>query len=214
MRPHHVGVRKMRDWPIRVVPRFPVAVFLDRDGTINVDTHYPYRLEDLEFLPGALPALSALAALPVNIVVVSNQAGIALGMYTLEAMAAFNRELRRQVAEAGGRIDAFYYCPHLERKNLRPGEQPCPCSKPAPGMLLEAAADFGLDLSRSMFAGDKASDIEAGIAAGCYTILLASTRLTVKPSPDYVAPDLSAVVPIVHDLLDRRVALSGRHRTG
>ncbi len=117
----NLGVRKMRDWPKRVVPHNRVAVFLDRDGTINVDTHYPYRVSELEFLPGVLSALNALAALPVDIIVVSNQAGIALGMYTLDAMAAFNAELRRRVAESGGRIDAFYYCPHLERKNLRPG---------------------------------------------------------------------------------------------
>lgn len=204
----------MRDWPIRVVPRFPVAVFLDRDGTINVDAHYPHRLEDLEFLPRALSSLKALAALPAHIIVVSNQAGIALGMYTAEAMAAFNGELRRRVAEAGGRIDAFYYCPHLERKNLGLGEPPCPCSKPAPGMLLEAAADFGLDLSGSIFVGDKYTDVEAGIAAGCSTILVTSTRLTAEPSPDYVVSDLSAVVPIVHDLLERGVALSGSHRSG
>ena len=199
----------MRDWPIRVVPRYPVAVFLDRDGTINVDGHYPYRLEDLEFLPRALSSLKALAALPAHIIVVSNQAGIALGMYTLEAMSAFNGELRRQVVEAVGRIDAFYYCPHLERKNLGPGEPPCPCSKPAPGMLLEAAADFGLDLSGSIFVGDKSSDVEAGLAAGCSTILVTSTGLAAESSPDYVVPDLSAVVPIVHNLLERRVALSG-----
>lgn len=203
----------MREWPNRVVPRFPVAVFMDRDGTINVDTHYPHRLEDLEFLPSALPALRALAELPVHIIVVSNQAGIALGKYTTEAMIAFNAELRREVAKACGRIDAFYYCPHLERKNLRLGEQPCACSKPAPGMLFEAAADFGVDLSRSIFVGDKSSDIEAGMAAGCYTILVPSTRSAAKANPDYIAPDLRAVVPIVHDLVDRAIALSGTHRT-
>jgi D-glycero-D-manno-heptose 1,7-bisphosphate phosphatase len=195
-----------------------VAVFLDRDGTINVDTHYPHRLEDLEFLPGALSALSALAKLPVHVIVVSNQAGIALGMYTREVMAAFNRELRRKVEESCGHIDAFYYCPHLERKNLRPGERLCACSKPAPEMLVEAAADFSLDLSRSILVGDKSSDIEAGIAAGCYTILVASPhavaspRLAAKASPDYTVPDLSAAVPIIQDLSDR-VVLSGRHRT-
>jgi histidinol-phosphate phosphatase family domain/HAD-superfamily hydrolase, subfamily IIIA len=202
----------MRDWPIRVVSRFPIAVFLDRDGTINVDTHYPFRLDDLELLPCALSALNALAALPVQIIVVSNQAGIALGMYTHEEMATFNAELRRRVVLAGGRIDAFYYCPHLERKNLGLTEQPCPCSKPAPGMLLEAAADFGLDLSRSMIAGDKPSDVEAGIAAGCYTILVASKRLVLATSPDYVVSDLSALIPIVHGLVDRRARLSGSHR--
>jgi D-glycero-D-manno-heptose 1,7-bisphosphate phosphatase len=203
----------MRDWPNRVIPRNRVAVFLDRDGTINVDTHYPYRVSELEFLPGALFALNALAVLPVDIIVVSNQAGIALGMYTLDAMAAFNAELRRRVVESGGRVDAFYYCPHLERKNLRHGERPCLCSKPAPGMLLEAAADFELDLSRSMFVGDKSSDVEAGIAAGCYTILIDAALRTAGTSPDYVVPNLPAVVPIVDDLLEHRVALPSRHST-
>jgi D-glycero-D-manno-heptose 1,7-bisphosphate phosphatase len=167
----------------------------------------------LEFLPGALSALKALAALSVDIIVVSNQAGIALGMYTLDAMSAFNAELKRRAAKEGGRIDAFYYCPHLERKNLRHGEKPCLCSKPAPGMLLEAAVDFELDLSRSVFAGDKSSDVEAGIAAGCYTILIAPTRPGAAVSPDYVVSNLSAVVPIVDDLLEHRVAMSSRHRT-
>ncbi len=92
-------------------------------------------------------------------------------------------------------------------------EQPCLCSKPAPGMLLEAAADFELDLSRSSFVGDKPSDVEAGIAAGCCTILIAPARLTEGVSPDYVVPNLPAVVPIVDGLLEHPVALSGRHRT-
>jgi D-glycero-D-manno-heptose 1,7-bisphosphate phosphatase len=169
-------------------------------------------LEDLTLLPGALSAFKALSSLPVHVIVVSNQAGIALGMYTTKEMAAFNRELRGRVAEAGGRIDAFYYCPHLERKNLAAGEQPCRCSKPAPGMLLEAAADLGLDLSRSIFVGDKNSDVEAGIAAGCYTVLIASAPLTtVEPSPDYVIGDLTALIPIVHDLLDHRAAIPASH---
>ena len=80
-------------------------------------------------------------------------------------------------------------------------------------MLFEAAEDFGLDLSRSIFVGDKSSDIEAGIAAGCYTILVASAPLAVKANPDYVTRDLSAVVPIVNELLSRSVTPSRRHRT-
>src|SRR5207249_3394658 len=105
----------------------------------NVDTHYPFRVDDLRFLPGAVSTLVALAALPVHIIVVSNQAGIALGIYPREAMSVFNQRLRKSIEQAGGRIDAFYYCPYRELKDLAPGEQACPCSKPAPGMLLEAA---------------------------------------------------------------------------
>ncbi|MGH9424582.1 MAG: D-glycero-alpha-D-manno-heptose-1,7-bisphosphate 7-phosphatase [Thermoanaerobaculia bacterium] len=203
----------MRDWPPLVAPRFRNAVFLDRDGTINIDTHYPYKVEDLEFLPGALQALVALADLPAHIIVVSNQAGIALGMYTRDAMSAFNHRLRHIVENAGGRIDAFYYCPHREQKDLAPGERPCPCSKPAPGMLLEASADFRLDLSHSVLAGDKASDVAAGTAAGCYTILVAPTNRGSEPAADFVVPDLPAMLPILNSLLEQRVAMRRSVRT-
>jgi histidinol-phosphate phosphatase family protein len=88
-------------------------VFLDRDGTINADTHFPYRTEDLEFVPGAVEGLKQLAKLPLDIIVVSNQAGIALGLFTRAQMSEFNAELRSRVEAFGARIDAFYFCPHL-----------------------------------------------------------------------------------------------------
>jgi D-glycero-D-manno-heptose 1,7-bisphosphate phosphatase len=201
-----LGIQKVRDWPSHVVPRFASAIFLDRDGTINVDTHYPFRVEDLQFLPGAISTLVVLAALPVHIIVVSNQAGIALGMYPREAMSAFNKQLRESIEKAGGRIDAFYYCPHRELKDLAPGEQPCACSKPAPGMLLEAAAEFHLDLAHSLFIGDKPSDVAAGLAAGCYTILLAESETHLVSRVDYVVKDLPSVLPIVHEVIDRPTA--------
>jgi D-glycero-D-manno-heptose 1,7-bisphosphate phosphatase len=162
----------MRDWPASPAPRFENAVFLDRDGTITVDTHYTHRLDDLTFLPGSLEALRRLARLPVHIIVVSNQAGIALGMFSEEQMATFNAALRDEVLRSGGRIDAFYYCPDKEPKDLQPGERPSPCAKPAPGLLLEAAADYRLLLGACYLIGDKLSDIAAGTAAGCHTILV------------------------------------------
>lgn len=200
----------MRDWPSGVTRRFSVAVFLDRDGTINEDTHYTHQPEEMAFVPGAIDGLALLAALPLHVIVVTNQAGIALGLYPRETMSAFNAELRRRIEESGGRIDAFYYCPHKEMKHLEPGEAPCACSKPSPGMLFEAAADFGLDLTRSYLIGDKSSDVVAGQAAGCRTVLLSTGKAgreegAVAVRPDRVAASLVEAVRWV-DTKESRVA--------
>ena len=135
----------MRDWPEKPVPQYSYAVFLDRDGTINVDTHFPHEADLLEIAPGAIEGIRMLSMLPLHIIVVSNQAGIALGIFTREQMSEFNAELRSRVERAGGRIDAFYFCPHHEPKHLSSKTPLCSCSKPRPGMLLEAAEDFKLD---------------------------------------------------------------------
>lgn len=187
----------MRSWPKEVQRCFPVAVFLDRDGTINRDTGYTHRPEQLDLELGAAEGLCMLSDLPVHLIVVSNQSGIALGKFTEADMLAFNAALRQRVEIAGGRLDAFYYCPHREAKHLRPGEQPCSCSKPEPGMLLEVAADFGIDLSSSYLVGDKRSDIEAGRRAGCTTVLVLTGKAGADESnlpsrPDFVAKDLQA----------------------
>ena len=148
------------------------AVFLDRDGTINVDTHYPHAPGDLSLIAGAEEALAILADLPIHIIVVTNQAGIPLGYFTQDQMSAFNLELRVAVERSGGRIDAFYFCPHLEAKHLPAGVTPHQCVKPSPGMLLEAARDYALELSKCFAVGDKTSDIAAGAAVGCTTVLV------------------------------------------
>ena len=166
----------MRDWPSKPTPHYQRAVFLDRDGTINIDTHYPHEAEKLEIIPEAIDGLKILARLPLDIIVVSNQGGIALGIFTQEQMSAFNNELRSRIERVGGRIDAFYFCPHLEPKNLSPGVPPCDCSKPRSGMLLEAAQDFDLDLPKSFIIGDKTSDIAAGEAVGCIGILVKGVK--------------------------------------
>ncbi len=199
----------MRDWPPDVRPKYQRGVFLDRDGTITVDTHYPHRVDDLTFIPGSIQALKILSALPAHVIVVSNQAGIALGLFRREDMSSYNAEIRARVEHAGGRIDGFYFCPHREPKDLSPGEIPCSCAKPAPGMLLEAARDFGLDLSRSFMIGDKASDILAGKAAGCRSILVKTGKAGAGEtdsgtvSPDLTADDLRAAALAVEGLVSR-----------
>jgi histidinol-phosphate phosphatase family protein len=180
----------MRDWPLENEPRIRRhrAIFLDRDGTINEDTHYPHDVEDLKFVPKSLEGLELIARLPFDIIVVSNQAGIALGYFTTAQMSEFNTEIRKRVAQAKGRIDAFYYCPSLEAKNLQPGAPIDECSKPSPGMLLEAANDFDLDLSESFMIGDTTLDIAAGNRVGCRTILVHTGRAGKEEEPLPVEP--------------------------
>ena len=197
----------MRDWPAKPNARYAHAVFLDRDGTINVDTHFPHRVQSFDFIPKAIDGLRLLAALPLHIIVVSNQAGIALGIFTQEQMSQFNTELRSRVEHAGGRIDAFYFCPHLEAKHLLSGVSPCECSKPSPGMLLEAAKEFKLDLSESFVIGDKTSDIAAGESVGCMTILLKTGKagreegaLPIKPK--YFVEDLHEAASVIQSYLE------------
>ena len=199
----------MRDRPAQPIPHHRRAIFLDRDGTINVDTHYPYQIESLEFIPRTLHALALLAKLPLDIIVVSNQAGIALGIFTREQMSAFNRGLQSRVEQADGRIDAFYYCPHHEPKSLPLAPPRCECSKPAPGMLFEAARDFQLDLTKSFLIGDKTSDIAAGERVGCQTLLVKTGKagreekaLPVKPT--YIVSDLYEAAETVRSILQIR----------
>jgi len=156
----------------------------------------------MEFLSGALDGLRLLATLELHIIVVTNQAGIALGMFTADDMSRFNAEIRSRVRDAGGRIDAFYFCPHLEAKDLSFGASPCECSKPAPGLLYEAATDFGLHLHECICVGDKNSDVLMGKAAGCRTILLKTGKAGREEgrhtvTPEYFADDLLQAATII-----------------
>jgi len=138
------------------------AVFLDRDGTLNRDKGYVHLWADWEWLPGAKEALALLTG--YKLVVVTNQAGVAKGLYSEEAV----RELHARVnQDLPAPLDAFYHCPHHPDFS-----GPCACRKPAPGLLTRAAAELGLDLARSFMVGDKLSDAAAGRAAGCRSILV------------------------------------------
>ena len=135
------------------------ALFLDRDGTLITDVGYPRDPALVEPLPGALEALRALSA-RFALVIVSNQSGIGRGLITPAEARAVHDRVIAVFAGAGVDFAGAYYCPHA------PGDG-CPCRKPAPGLLLDAARDLGLDLAGSVMVGDKASDIAAGLAAGC-----------------------------------------------
>lgn len=146
------------------------AVFLDRDGVINRNrAHYVLTWDDVEFLPGVFVALRELARSTYRVVVVTNQSAVGRGLMAPETLEEINSAILAQIVAEGGRVDAVYVCPH------RPDEG-CDCRKPRPGMLLKAAADLGLDLSRSYLVGDAVTDVQAGLAASCRPLLVRTGR--------------------------------------
>lgn len=178
------------------------CVFLDRDGVINEEVEYLHDPDRLVLIPGAAEAIAALAATDAAIVVVTNQAGIARGFYTERELHAVTARLAAQVARAGGRIDATYFCPHHPDAGIGELRQTCACRKPAPGMLERAAREHGLDLARSILVGDKLTDLQAGRAVGCATVLVRTgygaaeeVAALAAGACDEVATSLPAAVP-------------------
>jgi len=158
------------------------AVFFDRDGTLMEEVHYCADPARVRVYPGVSEALAKLKAAGFRLFVVSNQSGIGRGLITLEQYHAVQQEFLRQI---GPRlIDASYFCPDA------PGV-PSTRRKPEPGMVLEAAAEFAIDLSRSWLIGDKAADIECGHRAGTRTIQVATGYGSGQPSTaDFLADNV------------------------
>ena len=147
------------------------AVFLDRDGTINVEKNHLYKPGDWEWIPGAREAIKGFNELGFAVIVVTNQSGIARGMYNAEDVNRLHSFVDSQLLEFSVHIDGYYFCPHHpdfgENRN-------CSCRKPKPGLLFKAQQEHGIDLSRSFTIGDKISDILAGLAVGTGAILVAT----------------------------------------
>lgn len=182
------------------------AVFLDRDGVLNIEAGYIHRLEDLNLIPGAAEAVRRLNDLQLFCCLVSNQSGPARGYYPASHVEALHERLCQLLAtEAGARLDALYYCPYLSPPEG--GTNPeftrwTTWRKPNIGMLVAAAWEHDLDLSRSFMVGDKATDVDMAHNAGCVGILVKTGYgdrvLTGEyqhhTQPDYIASDLAAAV--------------------
>jgi len=140
------------------------AVFLDRDGTLMVDTGYPRDPDEVSLIHGTVEALAQFRKAGFLLVVVSNQSGLGRGLITPDEAARVHERFVSLLSEAGFPLDAIYYCPHAP-------DDGCTCRKPSPELLQKAAADLGIDLDGSFMIGDKPADIEAGARAGCATIL-------------------------------------------
>lgn len=174
------------------------AVFLDRDGVINVDRHYLHRIEQFEFIAGVPQALHRLQQAGWKLVVVTNQSGIARGLYTEDAYQQLTRHMLALLADADVTLDAVLHCPHLPEGTVPRYRSTCECRKPAPGMLLQAARELSLDLARSVMVGDKGSDLQAGRSAGVARCLLVRSGQAIDAGDvalaDAVHDDLAACV--------------------
>jgi len=178
------------------------AVFLDRDGTLNIDVGYTHRVADLQLFENVVEGLLRMQALGYRLFIVTNQSGVARKYFTLEDMHRFNQALLERLAESGVRIQAVYYCDQAgqDAGACQAGEQSR--RKPGPGMLLEAAGEQGLDLAQCWMIGDKKSDILAGRAAGCRTILVLTGLAgegepELAAEPDFRAADLSEAAQVI-----------------
>ena len=148
------------------------AVFLDRDGTINVDHGFVSRLDELDFMPGAVEALSLLAGAGFVLVVVTNQSGVARGYFTECDVRAFHDEMNRRLGEKGVRIDRFYYCPHHVDGEVPRYRRRCGCRKPGDALYRQAIADLDIDPRCSFAIGDKPTDLEPAVALGATGVLV------------------------------------------
>ena len=166
------------------------AIFLDRDGVVIEDAHYLASPARVRLLPGSAEAIATLNRAGWPVVVVTNQSGVARGYFPPAAVEAVHDFLSEQLAGYGARVAGYYYCPHYPTADVEAFRADCACRKPKPGMLHRAAADLGLDLTRSWMVGDRASDLEAGAAAGTRTILV---RTGYGATADVTALDRSAL---------------------
>lgn len=156
------------------------AVFLDRDGTINIYKGFLTNIDDFELMPDISEAIRCINQSGYLCIVVTNQPVIARGEVTLEELSEIHKKMETLLGFKNAYIDGLYFCPHHPHKGYR-GERKelkidCNCRKPKPGLLLKAAQDFNIDLSKSYMIGDSENDIKAGIAAGCKSILIAEER--------------------------------------
>lgn len=166
-------------------------IFADRDGVINryCPGKYINSVSDFSFLPGVLEAFRLLREAGVKVIVVSNQAGVGKGLLSREKLDEITSFMTKRIEEEGGAIEEVVYCPHKPEEN-------CDCRKPHPGMLLNSAKKYGIDLSQTYFVGDNPSDVQAASSAGCRSVLVLCGMTDAARvhehaiNPDYVAENL------------------------
>lgn len=150
------------------------VIFLDRDGTMNEEVHYLHKPEDLRLLPGVGQAVRRFNEAGYQVVVVTNQAGVARGYYTEQDVIELHAYLNRMLKEEGAHVDAFYYCPHHPEHGIGPYKTECRCRKPGIGMFEQAEQAFkdGINKEESYMIGDKLLDVEAGHRYGVRSVLV------------------------------------------
>jgi D,D-heptose 1,7-bisphosphate phosphatase len=188
------------------------AVFLDRDGVINEIVYFPelglldspLNPRQFKLLPGVVNAIRIFNKLGLKVVIVSNQPVIAKGKTTEELFEKIRRKMIKELKKGGARIDAEYYCFHHPSAKYARYRVRCSCRKPKPGLLLKAAKEMGIYLSKSFLVGDSLTDIKAGKAVGCKTFLIGYLKCDLSRliedtgvRPDYIVSSLLDVAKII-----------------
>jgi D-glycero-D-manno-heptose 1,7-bisphosphate phosphatase len=177
--------------------RLRKALFLDRDGVINIDYGYVYEISKFEFVVGIFDLARAACAAGYCLVVVTNQAGIGRGYYTEEQFEDASRWMCERFLREGAPIEKIYFSPYHPTEGLGVYRQDHPSRKPHPGMLFQAQKELGIDLRRSIMIGDKVGDVRAGIAAGIGTNLLYGPESSFKALPVGCTP-ISSLRDAIH----------------
>lgn len=168
------------------------ALFLDRDGIIVEDKGYVYQVEDLILVPGIVELLKTAKSLGYYLIVITNQSGVARGYFRLEDVDRFHQALDLELwQQAQLKIDRYYICPHHPNGKVAPYNMECNCRKPATGLVEQALKDFAIDLEKSFFIGDKASDVDCGIRLRISTIQLDRGQYPLHSNPGKVVNKLA-----------------------
>jgi len=179
------------------------AIFLDRDGVINVEKNFVLSYDEIELYPFSGKAIKKLNEAGYLVIVITNQSAVARNYITIEQLNFINQELKDQLKKEGAYLDAIYFCPHKDGLDDEEGNSEfiidCECRKPKPGMLLRAADEFNIDLKHSYVIGDSERDILAGKRAECITIGVKTGKALngMKESADYIFNDLQDAVNFI-----------------
>lgn len=189
------------------------AVFLDRDGTLTAEGEWVTKSSELALLPFAAEAIALLSRAGYAVVLATNQSAVARGLVTEAELAEIHAHMERELARGGAKLSGIYHCPHHPTEGAPPFRRACECRKPEPGMLLAAARELGLDLSRSWVVGDAERDLLAGTAVGARGILVATGKG--KAEYERLVREGHAPESFVQHVLEAAHAIAGpRERIG
>ena len=182
------------------------AVFIDRDGTINIDVDFLSSPSQLQLIPRSADGIRELNELNIPVVVITNQSGIARGLYSEEDLQSIHFRMDELLKQSKASVLAYYYCPHHPTDGIAPYVRECECRKPKAGMLIDAKQKYGFDLSRSFVIGDKCIDVQTGRSVGAISIQVATGYGIAEKEQchalrDHYAPDLYDAVQFIKSTL-------------
>lgn len=180
------------------------AIFLDRDGTMNVDHGYVHEIDNFQFIDGVIDAMKELKQMGYALVMVTNQSGIARGIFSEETFMQLTEWMDWSLADREVDLDGIYFCPHHPESAIEEYRQECDCRKPQPGMLLSAQRELNIDMAASYMVGDKIDDIRAGQAAGVGTTVLVRTGKPVTEEGEKAADCVINSLADLPDLIKKR----------